>query len=133
MSSTIKVPTVTWALGDREQETRSGVTVEVRPLYFRPGGQEAAVRVGTFNPDFAERVLQALMAPEADSPEKVMAAAMVRLKASIETDTAAAVEEFYDATGVSPRAIRINMLDVTSQGDPLRRYAVGDVAVDLQL
>lgn len=58
---TVKVPRVIWALGDREQSTQSGVTTEVRPLYFRvPGGDGTPVRVGSINPDYAEPLMKQL-------------------------------------------------------------------------
>lgn len=56
----IKVPSVIWVLGDREQSTASGVTIVTRPLYYQKGGIGPAVRVGTINPDYAEPLMDAL-------------------------------------------------------------------------
>lgn len=56
---TIKVPRVVWALGDREQITTSGVTVETRPIYYQPK-DGPRVRVGAINPDYAEPLMKAL-------------------------------------------------------------------------
>lgn len=56
----IKVPAVTWVLGDREQATVSGVTTTTRPLYYRPTGATGVVRIGSINPDYAEPLMTAL-------------------------------------------------------------------------
>lgn len=52
---TIKVPEVIWALGDREQSTRSGVTWLTRPIYYK------GRRVGEIDPDYAEPLMSALL------------------------------------------------------------------------
>ena len=57
----IKVREVVWALGDREQITQSGVTIETRSLYYRPNGSKRAVQVGRINPDYAEPLMSALL------------------------------------------------------------------------
>lgn len=54
----INVPPVTWALGDREQATYSGVTITTRPLYYNQHGR--MVRVGSINPDYADALMTAL-------------------------------------------------------------------------
>lgn len=57
----IKVPRAVWALGDREQSTTSGVTIETRPLYYLPRGADRPVRVGEINPDYAEPLMKVLL------------------------------------------------------------------------
>lgn len=56
----IKVPKPVWVLGDREQATTSGVSVETRPLYYCPKDAATAIRVGSINPDYAEPLMKAL-------------------------------------------------------------------------
>jgi hypothetical protein len=51
----IKVPAVVFALGDREQNTQSGVTTVMRPLYYR------GRRIGEIDPDYAEVVMRQLL------------------------------------------------------------------------
>lgn len=54
----IKVPTVTWALGDIQQQEFSGVTISIRPLYYNQNGQ--MVRIGDIKRDYAEVLMRAL-------------------------------------------------------------------------
>jgi hypothetical protein len=51
---TIRAPRVVWSLGDREQSTHSGVTITVRPLYYK------GRRIGEINPDYADVMFAAL-------------------------------------------------------------------------
>jgi len=58
--SFVTVPRVVWALGDKEQSTISGVTVETRAIYYRPKGAPHHIRVGSIHPDYAEPLMEAL-------------------------------------------------------------------------
>lgn len=60
MAKTIKVPRPTWRLGDREQQTISGLTVSRRPLYY--DGGNGPVRIGVIDPDYAEQLMEKLNA-----------------------------------------------------------------------
>lgn len=42
------------------------------------------------------------------------------------------LREFQEATGITPNEIDIRMVDVTSSGDRLRRFIVGDVQVRIE-
>lgn len=53
----IKVPEITWALGDTEQHTISGVTKLIRPIYYK------GRRVGEIDPDVAEPLMKKLLKP----------------------------------------------------------------------
>lgn len=54
----IKVPELKWALGDVEQQTFSGVTISIRPLYCNKNGQ--MVRIGDIKRDYADPLMRAL-------------------------------------------------------------------------
>lgn len=54
----IKVPEVTWALGDIQQQEFSGVSISIRPLYYNQNG--SMVRVGDIKRDYAETLITAL-------------------------------------------------------------------------
>lgn len=55
----IKIPVVKWALGDIQQQQYSGVTISIRPLYYRQNGQ--MVRIGDIKRDYAEPLMTALL------------------------------------------------------------------------
>ncbi len=55
MPKIIKVPEVTFALGDREQTTQAGVTVATRPLYYK------GKRIGSLDADHAGDVIARLL------------------------------------------------------------------------
>jgi hypothetical protein len=64
MAKFIEVPVVTWALGDIQQENFSGVTISVRPLYYRQRGQ--MVRIGSIKRDYADVLIHALNERQTD-------------------------------------------------------------------
>lgn len=57
--TTIKMPVVTWALGDVEQHELSGVSISIRPLYYRQHDGQM-VRAGDIKRDYAEPLMKAL-------------------------------------------------------------------------
>lgn len=65
MSAIKKKPVVIWALGDREQSTHSGITVESRAIYYK------GKRVGEIHPDYSEPLMRALLKVES-AQDKVL-------------------------------------------------------------
>jgi hypothetical protein len=62
-STVVKVPKVTWSLGDREQLVlHDDVILEMRPLYYQPGVKR--VRVGLISPDYADALIRVLTSKE---------------------------------------------------------------------
>lgn len=56
----ITVPDVKWALGDIQQQEFSGVTISIRPLYYRRHDGQM-VRIGDIKRDYAEPLMTALL------------------------------------------------------------------------
>ncbi len=60
-----------------------------------------------------------------------LAEAIGDLKARLQQDIRNRVSAFERRTGLTPSAIEVNMIDATSTGDPIGRFIVGTVNVDL--
>ncbi len=63
--------------------------------------------------------------------ESNLGAAMAALKERLDKAAREAVRAFYEQTGVTPSGIQIQMVNVTTMGDAIRKYAVGEVLIDL--
>lgn len=57
--------------------------------------------------------------------------AIADLKTRIQQDVRNRVAAFERRTGLTPAAIEVNMIDVTSTTDQVRRSVVGQVTIDI--
>lgn len=62
----------------------------------------------------------------ATTPEDLIEA-ITRLKRGVQEDVTLRVREFQRQTGLTPSAIDVNMIDVTSTGQRVRHSIVGQV------
>ncbi len=69
------------------------------------------------------------------TPEEhcVVVAAVGELKRAIQTAVSEAVCRFQSHTGLTPSAIAIDMLDVTTISDAVKRHVIGEVKVEIGL